>query len=136
MKWLGFLMFASHLAWASPLQVVKSTGEVTYDKKPVKVGDKLTAGGFLEVGADGSVDIAYPEGHHFRLKQKGKLRLEVNPISKDVTTFDLLYGKLYARFAKDKGADKFQIKTPTMVAGVRGTKFMTEYDDKNQSYVC
>lgn len=51
---------------------------------------------------------------------------------KDVL-IDVIYGKIRNKVSqKYEGKNKFQVKTPSAVAGVRGTDFLTSYDRRSQ----
>ena len=124
-------------AFASGAKVTAVSGTVRYNGKIVKVGDELERNGEIEVGPEkeASVDLKYPQGHLVRLKSQSKMRIEE---SKDggLVDLNLIRGKIYAHLLKEKGAEKFHIKTKAVVAGVRGTKFLVEENESKGSYVC
>jgi ferric-dicitrate binding protein FerR (iron transport regulator) len=141
---LFFNVFASMvfgLAFAKKMDsvalVVKFKGNVQFESRVIKVGDELSAGGLLTVGAgkDDFVDIEMAAGHTFRLKKNAKMRLIAEPKS-EKTVLNLLSGQLYSHFRKKAGVENIEIHTKSVVAGVRGTQFLVEEDDAKGSYIC
>jgi hypothetical protein len=132
------LLFVIAVAHAAPeMHVLHIQGTATYDKKPIRRGEALKSGGWLEVDAapDSFVDLMLADGHEFRLKNKTKLKLSGEGPA-GPTEAQLLYGKVFAMFAKKPSAQTIQLKTKTAVAGVRGTKFLFEWDEVKGTYVC
>jgi hypothetical protein len=136
MLFLGFLSVSFAHADANSLEVKSVKGSVKYDNKIIKSGDKLTPGGLLEVGVekDALVDILFPEGHHLRLKNGGRLKIKGSEGNLP-SRFDLYAGQLFGYFVKNKNAEKIKIETKSVIAGVRGTKYMIEENSKG-TYIC
>ncbi len=93
-------------------------GMILNEMDEIKTGEKSKAEIELdEKGETGSV----------QLKAEGLMRLtkmlKDMKTEKKQTLFDLARGKLTVRAAKLKEQEKFEIRTPTNVAGVRGTVF-------------
>ena len=82
---------------------------------------KTAAAGSVEVMLDGGKvgRVEIKEGSIFRIN-----KTETNPATGDKTTLlDLAIGKMIAHVEKLKGESKFEVRTPTVLTGVRGTVF-------------
>jgi hypothetical protein len=130
------LIFFAQTSFAAGLTVAGVNGDVRYSGTQVKTGQDLPAGGTLEVGSapDAHVDLIYPEGHRLRLKTNA--RLKIGDAKANPNILELLNGQVFAYFVKGKGAEKFRIRTSSIVAGVRGTKFVVEENSDKGTYVC
>ena len=90
-----------------------------------KINEVLNAGDVIETKDDGKIEIKLENGNVVNLKPNSELKLQ--KLSKDLKTGDyenLLessHGKIKAQVQKLKGNSKFEVKTPTAVAAVRGT---------------
>lgn len=100
-----------------------------YSYESAKIGKKIKPGEVVQSGADGKAKIVYPNGDHFLI---GFGTTMVMPdISakaadgKDATSIKLLYGRVRALVSKGGPRSNMKVKTPTAVAGVRGTDFFT-----------
>lgn len=122
---------------ADSLKVKKLSGSAKYDGHAIKAGDEVPAGGLLEVGAepDAYVDLLFSEGHHMRLKKGAKLKINGEKTASP-TRFELIIGQLFGYFVPGKNAEKIKIETKAAVAGVRGTKYLIEEDEKKGTYIC
>ncbi|KPK42595.1 MAG: hypothetical protein AMJ78_01925 [Omnitrophica WOR_2 bacterium SM23_29] len=111
--------------------VVEVAGSVTVRSRgtlfwhDAKVNEVLSAGDEIETKEDGKIEIRLENRNIINLKPNTKLILQ--KLSQDLETGDyenLLecnIGKIRAQVEKIKGNSKFEIKTPTAVAAVRGT---------------
>jgi hypothetical protein len=135
---LLFLMFAAFTAASRAqnknLTIKAAMGTAKYNGKPVQVGETITPGGMLELDDNPQtyVDLLYPEGHQLRLKKGAHLKIS----AESTDNLELFRGQVFAYFAKNKNAEKVRIKTATAVAGVRGTKYLIEEDEKKGTYIC
>ncbi|MGZ3773691.1 MAG: FecR family protein [Pseudobdellovibrionaceae bacterium] len=108
---------------------VKSANQ---QKPKVKVGDKVFPGDVVECGADGRAKIVMSDRNVINISPDTKLEIqkyENNGTSKNVE-LNLLQGKVRNNVEQkyDGEKNKFLVKTPTAVAGVRGTQFFTSFD--------
>ncbi len=88
-----------------------------------KTGDKIIT------GPKSKVDIQIGEGTALRLAPNTRLeftQLIQNPNGNAETKILLNNGKLFAKVNKENKNDAFNISTPSLVAGVRGTAFILE----------
>jgi hypothetical protein len=105
-------------------------GKVYFAKK-VKIGEKVFSETVVHTGPTGKVRIVYPNGDQINVAPSSSVVIsrEGGP-SGDQTNLQMLYGKLRAVVTKRENAKepKFMVKTPTAVAGVRGTDFAVGFN--------
>jgi hypothetical protein len=117
--------------------VVKGTVAVipfgSQKSEPAKVGKKIFPGDSIITGKDSRAKVVMSDKNTLNISPDSKFKLEKyenNPIknAKNVE-ISLEYGKIRASVAQkyDGQKNKFQIKTPAAVAGVRGTDFLTSH---------
>jgi|GEM_PF-3026110 len=107
------------------------------DVKAVK-GAILNEHDWVQTGAKTHVDLALPGNILLRVDEKTTLKLEQLGLSEGGIQADRLVlakGTVFSKVAKLDPRSSFAIQTPTVVAGVRGTKFMTETDEKGAGKV-
>lgn len=92
----------------------------------VKVGAEVRNGTLLQVPEDGRVEVCYSDGAVIRFKGGSKVQFQLGALR-------LFDGKVWLRVVK-KG-EKFEVVTPTFVAGVRGTVFSVEARRKKKGAV-
>jgi hypothetical protein len=102
---------------------VKSRASLTWHNP--KVNEVLGAGDRLETGKNGLIEIKLDNDNVISLKSDTKITL--TKLTQNLKTGDYenlleaAKGKIRAKVEKIKGNSKFEIKTPTAVAAVRGT---------------
>ncbi len=116
---------------SSKALVTKVTGEVLSrlgNQAPghkVEVKEAISAGSDIETGPHGQIEIVLESGRVVQLQPN--TRLTVKKLSRDPKTgaredlFESTLGKIRVSVEKLKANSKFEIKTPTAIAGVRGT---------------
>lgn len=99
-----------------------------------KIGAKVQEGDLISTGADSRAKIVMSDRNVINLNPDTELKITTyqnDPVSgtKNVE-LNLLNGKVRNNIEQnyDGAKSKFLIKTPTAVAGVRGTQFLTGYD--------
>ncbi|KIE43094.1 FecR domain-containing protein [Geobacter anodireducens] len=91
------------------------------------IGGRVPAGGRLVTGVTGAVEVGYEDGSSFLMRGNGSVDV-VRALRRDNVFFDreLLLGKgnLITRIKRATGREqRFEIRTPSAVAGARGTEF-------------
>ncbi|MFM0019124.1 FecR family protein [Paraburkholderia azotifigens] len=105
---------------------------------PVTLGMVLVEGDRLQTGHNGFVTLELDDGSHVSVPQDstiaiGALRQTVLTGAKD-RVIDLKRGEVDSEVDHaTKKDDRFQIRSPSVVAGVRGTGFRVSYDGDEQS---
>ncbi len=109
--------------------VAFSIGEVKKNGQPVNIGDILSQNDIIETGTMSSCDIKIGDSM-IRIKENSKA-IMAQLLRKDGmenTTLGLDVGKMICKPKKLLKNESFLVKTPTAVAGVRGTNFSVEAD--------
>lgn len=113
----------ARLLHASPDVTIKSKAGA----RPGKSGDRLAKDEFVTTGEKAFAVIALPDGS--RLKLRGSTRVVValpGPKSSATEVF-LSFGSVFAKVTKRLSGQKFNLRTRSAVAAVRGTEFFTAY---------
>lgn len=97
-----------------------------------KVGAKVFEGAMIKSEKDSRAKIVMSDRNVFNLSPDSKLviqKYDNNPASKNVS-LSLEEGKVRVNVEQkyDGTKEKFLLKTPTVVAGVRGTQFLASFD--------
>jgi len=132
------VLFMCPLALADGVfMVVKGDVKIASQGKspmPVKVGMKVSARDKIIAGATGRAKIVMSDKNILNISPNTSLVIESYKFNaaqdeKNVS-LNVLYGKIRATVNQkyDGDKNKFQVKTPSAVAGVRGTDFLTSYD--------
>jgi len=105
---------------------------------PLVEGSQLVEGDSLRTGAEGFATLELPDGSHVRVPPDTEL--VITTLRKTVLTgvtdrvFSLRRGRVESEVTHaTKPDDRFQIRSPSVVAGVRGTDFRVNYDNDNGS---
>lgn len=148
LKWFVGIIFAVSLAASSNaetmsgmMMVVKGDIKVTSkDGKTVaaKVGKKIMAGDTILSGPNSRAKIVMADKNVINISPDSKIvieKYENNGKDKKNVELNVVYGKLRASVEQKYDGDKskFNVKTPTAVAGVRGTDFITGYNPSTKS---
>lgn len=120
--------------------VVKGDVQVTTKgiTERAKVGKRVFPADVITAGPDSRAKIVMADKNIINISPDTKLALEkyiYDPASGDKqVSLDVVYGKVRATVEQkyDGDKNKFNIKTPVAVAGVRGTDFLTSYSPKTK----
>jgi hypothetical protein len=100
---------------------------------PLSAGTTLGEGDRIRTGHNGFVTLELPDGSHVTVSQDGQL--DIGKLRRTVLTgsgdrvLDLQRGEVDSQVTHaTKKDDRFQIRAPSVVAGVRGTRFKVAYD--------
>jgi len=137
--WLLFSCLAPFAAQAEtpPATMALYTGDcfVWHSGKSdeAELGQALFPGDSVRTGKDSRAELAFSDGTTLRLAENSRLYIQQ---ADTVRSFKLLWGKIWSKVAKlaDTGV-RFQVETPTAVAGVRGTVFRVEIGPDSTSRV-
>jgi hypothetical protein len=92
--------------------------------KPVKQGDQIADGVHVKTDAGAKLELTLMDGSVIRLGENTLFQLETGKAKKDKSAaFSVALGKAWAKVKTVSGGNKFEVKTKTAVAGVRGTVF-------------
>lgn len=117
------------------MMVVKGDIKVTSKDgktEAAKVGKKVSQGDTIVAGADARAKIVMSDKNVINVSPDSKIVIEKyeNAGDKKNVELNVVYGKVRAAVEQkyDGEKSKFNIKTPSAVAGVRGTDFMMGYN--------
>ncbi len=105
----------------SLIQVITSSGT----NRSIFVGDEILPGETIKTAGTNAELKLDPNGSVIKIARNTSFKVEglAGASGKDTNEFALLGGKIRTVAAKTAGSNKYQIKTPTAVGGVRGTDF-------------
>ncbi len=111
-------------------------GDVTKNNAAVQIGDLVMEKDMIRTGADSLCDIKIGESL-VRVKQKTGIILSglVKRARVENTAIELNTGKILCKPKKLIKSESFLVKTPTAIAGVRGTQFSVEADSNGTSRI-
>jgi len=92
----------------------------------------------VQTGKKSQVDLLLPNNILIRIDQNSTVEMKEFRLGEGGIQTDRLMlqkGTVFAKVAKLDKKSAFAIQTPTIVAGVRGTQFMTEADESGQGKV-
>ncbi len=136
------LMFSSASAEELKVDVIATKGAATVvrdeHENPVRLGMKLATGDTVRTTADGEVTLSWL-GNVVKVYPLSRFRVQEAKLEGKTTksTMKLETGKIFARAAKLMTPDSsFEIRTPTAIAGVRGSEiFVVSTPDKSSFIV-
>ena len=100
------------------VKILKADGEIT-----PKPGDQINVNDFIVTGSKSSIDIIYGTSGIVRINGDSKISIAALADAKNNNTMlNMEKGGVFATFTKLNGTG-FNVKTPTVVASVRGTSF-------------
>ena len=121
------------LATSGPVERAFGTGPYT----PLARGMMLGEGDRVRTGHEGFATLELADGSHVSISQDGMV--EIGKLRQTVLTgasdrvIDLRHGEVDSEVTHaTKKDDRFQIRSPSVVAGVRGTRFRVNYDAGQQ----
>ncbi len=111
-------------------------GDVTKNSAAVQIGDVIKEKDVIQTGTESFCDVKIGQSL-IRVKQKTKVVLAtlIRQGGIESTSFDLDSGKMLCKPKKLLKSESFMVKTPTAVAGVRGTQFTIETDTNGTSRI-
>lgn len=120
-------VFAQDVAVVAAKGTVKAG--VTGALQAVKVGSRISDGQTVQTGEDSLVILKYADDSRIKLKEKTEVVIHAVQ-GKEPQGLDIVLGAVFAAVSK-RPNQRFQVRTPAAVAGVRGTQFFTSYEKKD-----
>ncbi len=125
------------------LRVVKGDVQVKSAKTgqtvKARLGEQVYPQDVIITGKEARAKIVMVDNNEINISPESQIEIQhyeydPNAGKKDVL-LNVLYGKVRSKVEQkyDGKTTKFQVKTPSAVAGVRGTDFMTNYDKASNS---
>ncbi|MEA3400378.1 MAG: FecR family protein [Armatimonadota bacterium] len=143
---LGILMMQSLVVVQRIASVSDVVGDVYVqargesDFRALGATEHVLAGSTVKTTADSAVTLNWVDGSRIRLGPETSINVRkcsLNTSTKETTSlFDLDAGRVWVRvLTMLRGKSKFEIRTPTATAGVRGTVFYVEVADAGETTV-
>jgi hypothetical protein len=113
-----------------------ASGEGEGEATAAKTGMFLTAGVTVRTAEDGFASVIFQDdGSRVKLGPVSTVTLNATRQEKQLNkNLFMESGKLWAKVAKKRGSE-FQVKTPTSVASVKGTRFILEEKEWGESWL-
>ena len=112
-------------------------GRVAVDSIIAETGDAVPPGSKVSTGSNSFCEITFGSQNIFRVEENTITTIAISRDSKDIQVrkgaIDAIFDRLSVFGTTD---DEFQIRTPSMVAGIRGTVFYIKVEDPDTTYVC
>ena len=135
------MFMAAGAAYGASLQakMTKVKGDVQMQKggagawAKVKEGDTCGKGTKIKTGPGAEVFVSWSGDNSVKVKEMSQITIDalMKDGGKSTSKVSLDNGKAFAKAGKMSGGSSFEVKTPTAVAGVRGTGF--EFDEDTVS---
>lgn len=111
-------------------------GQVTVDGQPGKLGAVLTAQSLIVTGPDGLAELTIGPRNILKLGPSASLRLDLTKPIREVQLDQGALTSVLRGLPKLLGKDdSFRVRTPAIVAGVRGTSFFIQAEGE-KTYLC
>lgn len=107
------------------------------DWRPVLKGDFLGTNENVKTGVKSRLELTLPDGSRVRFSENTTFKVESLMFTEEERGFEIkvFFGKAWSKAAKFKKASKFEVKTSTAVAGIRGTTFRVDANEDLSSLV-
>jgi hypothetical protein len=112
-------------------------GEVLLNGAPAQIGQEVPPGAVVETAERSFCEIVFAGKNIFRIEPSSFARIE---IEQERGAIELRRGALAAVFQKlqriTADGEGFRLRTPTAVAGIRGTAFYIKVESADSTYIC
>jgi len=104
------------------------------------VGDRLVSGDRVITGSGARIELRLPDGSFLRFDERTTFEVVAATADQSANTRDVsvsvILGKTWAKVSRLFGrSGRFELSTPTAVAGVRGTTYRMDVNDDNSAVV-
>ncbi len=110
-------------------KVIFTCGETStmteFIKRKVQVGDTLVLGDEIITGTDGKIALGLPDGSEMRIGPDSKVMVP-SAYCDSPGGIKVMLGKIWINVKKQLGKKKYEVNSPGMAVGVRGTQFTIE----------
>jgi hypothetical protein len=134
---LALALSAAAASGADTASIVYIEGEVAMNGAPASVGDDVPAGALITTAADSVCQVVFNRRNIVHMAAGTTLRFDEKSLSRGATLRSGAIAMVLRNLAPAPAGElRFSIRTPTTVAGVRGTCFFVKVEDENNSYIC
>jgi hypothetical protein len=122
---------------ADKASIIYMEGSVTMNGSPASVGDDVPAGALVQTGADSICQIVFNSRNIIHMAADTSMTLDPAVVTRGATLQKGTIAMVLRNLAPGRpGEARFNIKTSSTVAGVRGTCFLVKVEDENNTYIC
>ncbi len=118
--------------------VVYTEGDVRVDGEEVYIGQRVEAGSWIQTGNDGYCEVQFEGPNIIQFQPDTVARISVNAAGRDLDlrtgAVAMVLDRIHTISQNITGG--FAVRTPTAVAGVRGTAFFIMVESQTSTYVC
>ena len=112
-------------------------GDVFIDNKPADFGQIVEIGAVVRTGSSSLCDINFGTANIFRIEADTITKISIGPENREI---EIEKGGIQAVFDKLKtfgtGTGDFAVRTPSAIAGIRGTVFYIRVENPRSTYFC
>jgi hypothetical protein len=130
---------AAVAAGAAPMPSGKITyleGEVTVNGRDGTIGQAVPDGARLQTGPASVCEITWGARNIIQIQENTRVILKTARLTPGIDLQRGSVGAVLNKLDAISGRDTFRIRTPSVVAGVRGTAFFVKVEDAANTYVC
>ncbi|MBM7556671.1 FecR family protein [Halanaerobacter jeridensis] len=104
--------------------------------KDLKESTYLSKGDVIKTGSEGQAQLTFANQARTLIKSNSKLKIVEHDEELGITKVKLSLGEVLTKFVNTvKSGQRFEVETPSAVAGVRGTLFRVVVNDKQETQV-
>lgn len=98
-------------------------GDTYYNVRPASSGDTLELGNMVQSGKNGKARLIYKNGDSITVSENSIFKVRWKPETESSPVFEVLSGAIRGQFMKGGPRTNSEVKTNSVVMGVRGTDF-------------
>jgi hypothetical protein len=141
----SFLIFSVLSSFSSSLagpegngKIIFVSGNVHVDGKLAEVGMMVEIGSTLNTGKNSFCEIVFDEKNVFKIFENSETILDFTTESKGIFLKTGAIASVVKRLISftDLKRYRYAVRTPTAVAGVRGTSFYVRVEKDDSTYIC
>ncbi len=111
-------------------------GEVTVDGKEAQIGQAIRRGAAIQTGPASVCEITWGKENIIQIQEKTLAVVDVGSFTPGIRLQSGSVAAVMNRVDAVSRQGTFRVKTPSAVAGVRGTVFFVKVEDAANTYVC
>jgi hypothetical protein len=129
-------VFGQTVGAAARSSVAYLEGQVTIDGKPAAIGDTIPLGATVATAAQSLCEIEFNMKNVIRLGENTTFVFNPGNLQQGSELKKGTLALVLKNISTVAGAARFTVRTPSAVAGVRGTTFFINAVDAKTTYVC
>ncbi len=116
--------------------LVYAEGRVTMDGKEISIGAKIINGALLKTDGNGIAEMVFNDKNIVKMGPLTVLRLDTSTLKRVVSLESGTFTAVLRKLDKLAGGT-LEVRTPTAIAGVRGTSFFARVNpSEGETYFC